>query len=130
MELLPEGQQNQIEVLYEDQMKINEFSKLIQRKDHLQTQLNKEKQEKEFLEDVSLEIELLDEDELINYKLTNTAFVKMKQSKLVEKLEEDGEGLDLIINDLDKQLDDIEDRLSELKKDLYTKFGDNINLER
>ncbi|KAH3683174.1 hypothetical protein WICPIJ_005871 [Wickerhamomyces pijperi] len=130
MELLPEGQQNQIEVLFDDQMKINEFSKLIQRKDTLQAQLKKEQQEKEFLEDVSLEIELLDEDELVNYRLTKTAFVKMKQSKLVEKLEEDGEALDFIIRDLDQQLDDIEDRLGELKKDLYTKFGDNINLER
>ncbi|KAH3676029.1 hypothetical protein WICMUC_002325 [Wickerhamomyces mucosus] len=130
MELLPEGQTNQIEVLFEDQKKINEFSKLIHRKDLISTNLQKQKQEKEYLEDVSLEIELIDEDEFVNYKITSNAFIKMKQAKLVEKLENDGEELDKIIDGLENDIDEIDSRLSDLKNDLYTKFGDNINLER
>ena len=130
MELLPEGQKNQVEVLFEDQQKINEFSKLVNKKDHLNQELTKQKQEKEYLDDVSLEIELIDEDELINYKITDNAFVKMKQSDVVEKLEKDNELLDTSIEELEGKISVIDDRLSELKDVLYTKFGSNINLER
>ncbi|CCH41862.1 putative prefoldin subunit 4 [Wickerhamomyces ciferrii] len=123
------SQKNQVEVTFEDQKKINEFSKLISKKDSLTLELNKQKQEKEYLADVSLEIELIDEDELINYKISN-AFIKLKQSDAVEKLEKDGELLDLEIGKLDEQMDEIDSKLSSLKTELYTKFGDNINLER
>ncbi|ODQ61931.1 hypothetical protein WICANDRAFT_82089 [Wickerhamomyces anomalus NRRL Y-366-8] len=129
MELLPEGQNNQVEVTFEDQKKINEFSKLIQKKDLLSAELTKQKQEKEYLDDVSMEIELIDEDELVNYKVSSV-FVKMKQEDAVEKLEKDSEILDGQISELETKLEDIDDKLSELKTQLYTKFGDNINLER
>lgn len=39
------------------------------RKDALEAELKKERQEKEYLEDVSLEIELIDEDEEVQYKM-------------------------------------------------------------
>lgn len=126
---LPEGQKNQVEVTFEDQKKINEFSKLIQKKDSLSAELNKQKQEKEYLDDVSMEIELIDEDELVNYKVSSV-FVKLKQEDAVEKLEKDGELLDGQISELETKLETIDDKLSDLKTQLYTKFGDNINLER
>lgn len=130
MELLPEGQKNQVEVLFEDQQKINEFSKLVNKKDVLNQELTKQKQEKEYLDDISLEIELIDEDELINYKITDNAFIKMKQEDVVEKLEKDNEQLDVAIDELESKIIEVDERLSELKEALYTKFGDNINLER
>ncbi|ODV72212.1 tubulin-binding prefolding complex subunit GIM3 [Cyberlindnera jadinii NRRL Y-1542] len=129
MELLPEGQQNQVEVLFSDQQKINEFSKLIQRKDKLTSILEKQNQEKEYLDDVSMEIELLDEDELVNYKISS-AFVKLRQEEVVERLEKDTQLVETEIEALQDKLSTIESRLSELKTDLYTKFGKNINLER
>ena len=63
MELLPQGQRNNTQVTFEDQQKINEFSKLIMRKDTIAQELTLQRQEKEYLDDVSLEIELIDEDE-------------------------------------------------------------------
>ncbi|SCW04025.1 LAFE_0H04258g1_1 [Lachancea fermentati] len=129
MELLPEGQKNSVQVLYEDQQKINEFSKLIMRKDALNQELSILKQEKEYLDDVSLEIELIDEDDQIQYKIGDV-FVFMKQSDVVEQLEKDAEKLDAKIESLEDNDSEIDSRISELKSSLYAKFGDNINLER
>ncbi|CAR21624.1 Prefoldin subunit 4 [Lachancea thermotolerans] len=129
MDLLPEGKKNTVQVLYEDQQKINEFSKLIMRKDAINQELAHYKQEKGYLDDVSLEIELIDEDEQIQYRI-GEAFVFMKQSEVVEQLEKDAEALDQKIEELEDADSEISSRTSELKTVLYAKFGDNINLER
>lgn len=76
-----------------------------------------------------MEIELLDEDELVNYKISS-AFVKLSQEEVVERLEKDTQLVETEIEALQDKLSIIESRLSELKTDLYTKFGKNINLER
>lgn len=99
------------------------------RKDALNQELSILKQEKEYLDDVSLEIELIDEDEQIQYKIGDV-FVFMKQSNVVEQLEKDAEKLDAKIESLEDSDSEIDSRISELKSSLYAKFGDNINLER
>lgn len=81
------------------------------------------------MDDVSLEIELIDEDEQIQYKIGDV-FVFMKQSNVVEQLEKDAEKLDAKIESLEDSDSEIDSRISELKSSLYAKFGDNINLER
>lgn len=129
MELLPEGKRNNVQVTLEDQRKINEFSKLILRKDSLELELSKEKQEKEYLDDVSMELELIDEDEKVQYKF-GEVFVYLKQSKVLEQIEKDTEIIDDKINLLEDTLSTIDSRLKDLKTQLYAKFGDNINLER
>ncbi|CAI4050067.1 hypothetical protein N7582_004823 [Saccharomyces uvarum] len=129
MELLPQGQRNNTQVTFEDQQKINEFSKLIMRKDTIVQELTLQKQEKEYLDDVSLEIELIDEDEPVQYKVGDL-FIFMKQSKVAAQLEEDVQLLDDKIQNLEDKQSDIDGRLDALKASLYAKFGDNINLER
>lgn len=86
MELLPQGQRNNTQVTFEDQQKINEFSKLIMRKDAIAQELSLQREEKEYLDDVSLEIELIDEDEPVQYKVGDL-FIFMKQSKVTAQLE-------------------------------------------
>ena len=129
MELLPEGKRNNVQVTLEDQKKINEFSKLILRKDSLELDLSKERQEKEYLDDVSMELELIDEDEKVQYKI-GEVFVYLKQNKVLEQIEKDTEIIDEKISSLEDILSTIDSRLKELKTQLYAKFGDNINLER
>ncbi|KAK6461863.1 Prefoldin beta-like protein [Scheffersomyces coipomensis] len=130
MELLPDGQANTAaEVLWEDQQRINKFSTIINKKDELTAVLNKYKTEKEYLDDLSLEIELLDEDEKVQYKI-GEAFVYMKVSKAIERVEKDNEKLTAKIEDIDGTLEGYEESLDSLKTDLYAKFGNNINLER
>ncbi|KAG7820917.1 hypothetical protein KL928_001001 [Ogataea angusta] len=129
MELLPEGQKNTTEVTWQDQLKINSFSTLISKKDALSATLDVNKQEKEYLDDLALEIELVDEDEKLNYKIGDS-FVLMKQSEIVDRLEKDQELLDSKISELESQIEDIDQELNNLKKLLYAKFGNAINLER
>ncbi|CAI4732351.1 CDG_1a_G0045530.mRNA.1.CDS.1 [Saccharomyces cerevisiae] len=129
MELLPQGQRNNTQVTFEDQQKINEFSKLIMRKDAIAQELSLQREEKEYLDDVSLEIELIDEDEPVQYKVGDL-FIIMKQSKVTAQLEKDAERLDNKIETLEDKQRDIDSRLDALKATLYAKFGDNINLER
>ena len=129
MELLPEGKRNNVQVTLEDQKKINEFSKLILRKDSLELELSKERQEKEYLDDASMELELIDEDEKVQYKI-GEIFVYLKQNKVLEQIEKDTDVIDEKIISLEDTLNTIDSRLKELKTQLYAKFGDNINLER
>lgn len=129
MELLPQGQKNTTEVLWEDQQKINQFSSYINQKDSLSEQLRSFQTEKEYIEDLALEIELLDEDEQIQYKIGD-AFVFVGVSKAVEKIEAENEVLDGKIDDLSEKIAEIDSQLALLKSHLYGKFGNNINLER
>lgn len=129
MELLPQGKKNNTNVTYEDQQKINKFSKLIMRKDNLEKELSQQRQEKEYLDDVSLEIELIDEDDMVSYKV-GALFLQLKQSEVVEQLEKDMESVDNLIDSLETQDSELNEEIRVLKSSLYAKFGDNINLER
>jgi prefoldin subunit 4 len=147
MELLPEGQQNSTQVTWQDQQQINEFSTLMTHFDRLNDKLKILQQDKEQIDDVSLELELVDEDELVDYLIGGLSdvsnadngngiiigdgcFVKMKQSQVMAKLEEQGEKLDSQIEDTNSQIESLSGKLSGLKSSLYAKFGDAINLER
>lgn len=130
MELLPEGQRNTAtEVQWEDQQKINKFSTLISKKDSKQAQLEKLKTEKEYLDDLNMELELLDEAEQIQYKVGD-AFVFLKVSKALKKIEKDDEAITEKIEAIESLIEGYDEQLEELKSQLYAKFGKNINLER
>lgn len=129
MELLPEGQQNTTEVLWEDQQKINKFSSLINKKDSLTASLDKFNTDKEYIDDLALEIELLDEEEPVQYKIGDS-FVFLPVAKAVEKIEKENELLEEKITLTSTEIDDIDAQLAQLKAHLYGKFGHNINLER
>lgn len=129
MELLPTGKKNNTKVSYDDQQKINKFSMLIMRKDTLEQELLQQRQEKEYLDDAALEIELIDEDEFIKYKV-GMIFLHLKQSEVVEQLEKDMELVDSVIDELENEENAVDSQIKDLKTSLYAKFGDNINLER
>ncbi|KAF8002777.1 hypothetical protein HF325_002022 [Metschnikowia pulcherrima] len=109
--------------------KINEFSSLINRKDALAEQLAAYKTEKEYIDDLAMEIELLDDEEKIQYKIAD-AFVFVSVAKAVEMIEKENELLDGKISLTEDRIDDIDSQLSMLKAHLYGKFGNSINLER
>lgn len=130
MELLPEGQTNTTtEVTWEDQQKINKFSTLVTAKDDYISELEKAKSEKEYLDDLALELELVDDEEKINYKI-GEAFVLLKATDAVARIEKENEDLDSKIANLESKIEDLDETLNELKVQLYAKFGKNINLER
>lgn len=129
MELLPAGQQNTAEVLWEDQQKINRFSSVINKKDQLVAQLEKYKTEKEYVDDLALEIELLDDDEKVQYKVGDS-FVFVGVTRAVEMIEKENEVLDKQIDSTADEISELDLELATLKAHLYGKFGNNINLER
>ncbi|AAS53410.2 AFR039Cp [Eremothecium gossypii ATCC 10895] len=129
MELLPQGKQNTVQVLYEDQQRINEFSKLVMRKDALEAELRSQRQEKEYVDDAALEIELVDEDAALQYKIGDV-FVLMRQEEVAAQLERDQAAADARIRQLEEEEEHVDARMRALKQVLYAKFGDSINLER
>lgn len=128
--VLPEGQKNDVEVTMEDQDRINEFSKLILRQDKQKAVLESLHDEKEYIDELSLELELMDEDEKLSYNLGDCSFIKLKVGKIIKLLETDLEEINKKEEDLAKEIDDIEVVLKDLKQKLYSKFGNNINMER
>lgn len=146
MELLPEGTQNTNQVTFQDQQEINEFSTLMTHYDRLNDQLVRLEADKEQVDDVTLELELVDEDELVDFliggEIPETAgenssslvgdgcFVKMKQSEVMQRLETRANELDEKIGSTKAEIDTLNKTLSSLKSSLYAKFGSAINLER
>ena len=123
------SQNTKMEVQWEDQQRINEFSKLNARLDDNKAEEDLLSKEKEDVDDVHMEIELVDEDEKLMYNIGDT-FVYLPQSEIVERLEKKKEELDGKLEEIKTQNGKLEERLSELKSVLYARFGNSINLEK
>ncbi|KAI8971113.1 Prefoldin subunit-domain-containing protein [Pilobolus umbonatus] len=119
----------EVEVSWVDQQKINEFSKYSANIEDLEEKYKKLKDEKEYLDEVASELELADEDEAVRYKVGD-AFVHIPATEAIERIEKDSEKLSLSIEDIEKKVDSIKEKMGELKKALYAKFGNAINLEK
>ncbi|KAE8257713.1 hypothetical protein A4X13_0g2187 [Tilletia indica] len=130
MRMLKEDDENDVEVTWEDQQQINAFSRLNSRLADVEHDLKQLHDQREACDDLNMEIELVDEDESVLYKIGDT-FVFVRQARALELLESDTARLDADINKLKAIVDGCEEEMNKLKVDLYAKFGkSNINLER
>ncbi|OAV99312.1 hypothetical protein PTTG_04596 [Puccinia triticina 1-1 BBBD Race 1] len=140
------GGEEEIEVNFKDQKMINEFSNLNLKKIKLRKLIKAKSLELDDL--VELENELLlgsfddnviDDDEqdqnggdgndLILYKL-DSSYIHIKRSVFQEtKLAQNLEKSKQLISKLNTDLTELNDQMSALKKTLYSKFGNTINLE-
>ncbi|KAG8712733.1 hypothetical protein FRC08_014144 [Ceratobasidium sp. 394] len=116
------------EVTWEDQQRINNFSKLNTRATNLEETIAKQKSEKEALDDLAMELELADEDEPIEYKI-GEAFFHIPLSRAQTLLTKDQESAEEEIDKLQAQIDECNQEMKELKVVLYAKFGKQINLD-
>ncbi|GBE80579.1 Prefoldin subunit 4 [Sparassis latifolia] len=116
------------EVTWEDQQRINSFSKLNNRLRGIQEKVEALKQEKEAFDDLSMEFELADEDELVMYKV-GEAFIHLPHGRAVKRLERDQEAVDSELSKLTERASECEKSMKELKVILYAKFGRAINLD-
>ncbi|KZT43585.1 Prefoldin, subunit 4 [Sistotremastrum suecicum HHB10207 ss-3] len=129
MRLLDEGEEaNDTEVTWEDQQKINTFSKLNQRMRETNSTLETLKVEKESLDDLAIEIDLADEDEPILYKVGDT-FLHIPLPQAQKRLVRDQKEIDEEISKMSETIVDCEKSMEELKTALYARFGSAINLE-
>lgn len=117
------------EVAWEDQQKINEFSKLNSRLLQHEKAVEQLLRDDELLKDVSLELELIDENEMLQYKIGDV-FVFLPQQDILRRLENDKREVEERIANRQKELETTTARMDELKSQLYAKFGSAINLER
>ncbi|KAJ1304504.1 hypothetical protein OPQ81_005649 [Rhizoctonia solani] len=116
------------EVTWEDQQKINTFSKLNTRCTDLEDKIAKQKSEKEALDDLAMELDLADEDEPIEYKIGEAFFhISLKRAQAL--LQKDQESLETEINQLQGKIDQCQQEMKDLKVTLYAKFGKQINLD-
>ncbi|RQM07650.1 hypothetical protein DH86_00001672, partial [Scytalidium sp. 3C] len=116
------------EVRREDQDKINKFSRLHQRETALEEELKLKIKEKEDLDDVSNELELADEDDLIPYQIGDS-FMSLPLSEVQELLSASTERIEEDVSALEEKLNTIREEMSQLKVQLYARFGRSINLE-
>ncbi|KAG8692952.1 hypothetical protein FRC09_010845, partial [Ceratobasidium sp. 395] len=116
------------DVTWEDQQRINTFSKLNSRANDLEDAVAKQKSEKEALDDLAMELELADEDEPIDYKI-GEAFFRIPLSRAQALLVKDQESAEEEINKLQAQIDECNQEMKDLKVVLYAKFGKQINLD-
>ncbi|CAG8455548.1 11471_t:CDS:2 [Ambispora leptoticha] len=117
------------EVTWEDQQQINSFSKLNAKYSDLEEIYNAKKIEKESLEDLSSELELADDDELVKYKIGD-AFITLPLQEAQERIERESELLTQELEKLKHEMDGYVEKMNQLKVSLYGKFGKAINLER
>ncbi|KAK3371848.1 Prefoldin subunit-domain-containing protein [Lasiosphaeria ovina] len=118
----------EIEVRREDQDKINKFSRLHQHELSIEEKLTTKNKEKEELDDVTTELELADEDETVPYKIGD-AFFHVSLPQAQEMLGISSAKIEDEITALEDKLAGIRDEMTELKVDLYARFGKTINLE-
>ncbi|KAM6501859.1 Prefoldin subunit domain containing protein [Amanita muscaria] len=116
------------EVTWEDQQRINKFSRLNARVRTLEGKLEELKQEKEALDDLATELELADEGEPILYKIGET-FVHMPISRAQTRLEKDQQDVESRLSSIVEAVEDCETQMKQLKVLLYGKFGKAINLD-
>ncbi|KAF2204913.1 Prefoldin, subunit 4 [Delitschia confertaspora ATCC 74209] len=117
-----------VEVRREDQEKINKFSTLHQKETVIEDELKAKQKEKEDLEEISMELELVDEEEKVPYKVGD-CFVSLPQPEVLELLSASTEDIDKDVQALEDRLTTIRDQMQELKVALYARFGRSINLE-
>ncbi|KAL8365312.1 hypothetical protein RB595_004221 [Gaeumannomyces hyphopodioides] len=119
---------DEVEVRREDQDKINRFSRLHQRELTIEDELKAKNKEKEELDDVSAELELADEDETVPYKVGD-AFFHVSLPQAQEMLGISGSKLESAIEELEDSLGTIKEEMTQLKVELYARFGKSIQLE-
>ncbi|KAG0235349.1 hypothetical protein BGW41_000843 [Actinomortierella wolfii] len=122
-------EEGDIQVSWQDQENINTFSKYNAKLQDLEEQYEVKKTEKEYLDDLATELELADEDEPVKYRI-GEAFVSLPLADAQERIQKAQEKLDEEIDALKAQVDDAVDKMAALKKTLYARFGNAINLEK
>ncbi|NWS71404.1 PFD4 protein, partial [Crotophaga sulcirostris] len=119
-----------VNVTFEDQQKINKFARNTSRITELKEEIEVKKKQLQNLEDACDDIMMLDDSDslLIPYQIGDV-FISHSQEETQEMLEEAKTSLQEEIEALESRVESIQRVLSDLKVQLYAKFGNNINLE-
>ncbi|KAK4458107.1 Prefoldin subunit-domain-containing protein [Cladorrhinum samala] len=119
---------DEIEVRREDQDKINKFSRLHSHELIIEEELKAKNKEKEELDDITTELELADEDDVVPYKIGDS-FFQLPLAQAQELLGISMAKIEEEIGELEEKMGTIREEMTQLKVELYARFGKTINLE-
>lgn len=115
------------EVTWEDQQNINKFGRLNNRLHELEDEIKIAKETDENFEDASNELILTDE-EVVRFQI-GEVFAHVPKDEVETRIEQMKEANDKNLEKLEEEKGSILAQMAELKKILYGKFKDSINLE-
>jgi len=115
-------------VTWEDQSRINDFSRLNLQLSKLDDELRDARREKENLKDANDEIDMLLDDDACKVKI-GEVFIDVSNDDANEFVSERKQQIDDRVAELDRKREEITKKMDTLKAMLYTKFGKQINLE-
>ncbi|XP_024519014.1 probable prefoldin subunit 4 [Selaginella moellendorffii] len=124
---MQQGEGVETEVTWEDQQNINAFGRLNAKFHDLEDEIKAKKELAENLEDASNELVLSDE-EVVRYQI-GEVFGHLSKEEIESKLECLKEESDRELGRLAEEKDEVVSKMNELKRVLYAKFKDSINLE-
>ncbi|KAK8546425.1 hypothetical protein V6N13_067647 [Hibiscus sabdariffa] len=118
---------SETEVTWEDQQNINKFGRLNNRLHELEDEIKVAKETIDNLEDASNELILTDE-EVVRFQI-GEVFAHVPKEEVETRIEEMKEVSSKNLEKLEEEKESIVAQMAELKKVLYGKFKDSINLE-
>ncbi|KAF8017840.1 hypothetical protein BT93_H2902 [Corymbia citriodora subsp. variegata] len=118
---------SETEVTWEDQQNINKFSKLNNRFHELEDEIRIAKETNDNLEDASNELILTDE-EVVRFQI-GEVFAHVPKDEVENRIEDMKGVTTKNLEKLKEEKESVLAQMADLKKILYTKFGDSINLE-
>ncbi|KAK9732831.1 hypothetical protein RND81_04G025500 [Saponaria officinalis] len=124
---MQQGSGSETHVTWDDQQNINKFSNLNNRFQELEDEIKFAKDKCENLEDASNELILTDE-EVVRFQI-GEVFAHVSIDDVERRLEEMKESTTKNLEKLEEEKNSVVTQMAALKKILYGKFGDSINLE-
>ncbi len=113
----------------EDQQKINRFARLNNRLEELRDEAKARQAEMQTLDDAAGDLLLIeDDDERVAYQV-GEVFLYLSQDEAQSAVEERKHSLQAEVKSIDEKMGAIRGQMSDLKTQLYGKFGSAINLE-
>ncbi|KAG6506078.1 probable prefoldin subunit 4 [Zingiber officinale] len=124
---MQQGEGSETQVTWEDQQNINKFGRLNNRYHELEEEIKVAKEANENLEDASNEMILSDED-VLRFQI-GEVFAHVPSEEVESRLEKMKEDAAKELQRLEEEKESVLAQMAELKKILYGKFKDSINLE-
>ncbi|XP_050712327.1 prefoldin subunit 4-like [Eriocheir sinensis] len=122
-------QDSDVHITYDDQQKINRFARCNARHGDTKEELKIKENDLQNLQDAEDEMLIaLDTDEKVPF-MVGEVFIMKSQDEAQEAIGAQREGLQEEISGLNTRAAELQDVMTQLKGDLYAKFGNNINLE-
>ncbi|GAB4836010.1 Prefoldin subunit 4 [Ancistrocladus abbreviatus] len=124
---MQQGTGSDTEVTWEDQQNINKFGRLNNRFHELEDEMKIAKETCDSLEDASNELILTDE-EVLRFQI-GEVFAHIPRDEVETRLVQMTEETNKKLEKLEEEKESVLAQMAELKKILYGKFKDSINLE-